>query len=189
MSNPFEKVSPGDPLSVPAQLQNTLIEMAQAYLRGEFRRPKPARRAGDDYNVIFIRNDSGADVDRFGVLAITDAAILPSESLAAFQADTPLAGDIPTPADLGRFAILLGPIGDGQTGLALAAGVAVVQVDDGDGSTDFADVADGVTDSLEGNSAGAARILWRAAGRASSGQSCDSAGPARRRGNTRIRDT
>lgn len=165
MADPFAPITPGQPLpGIPARAWNLFLESGADFARK--RKTYKSGEAGtpDDANVIYLRNDSGEAVPRFGVLALFEPAILPSENLAAFQDQTPMTGDTPAaPDDLGRFAVLLEPIRADGFGLALVSGVVTVLVDAGDGSN-FADVADGVTDSLIANGGGAARILWRAAG-------------------------
>lgn len=165
MADPFKKVASGDPLDFPAQLYNLVVAAVQDYLRRINNGGAGQEAVARDGTIINVRNDTADNLDAFSVVALGDPVIDPNtDNLTSFQAGPILIGSTPTTADLGRFAITLAPIAADAIGLGIVAGVAVVQVDDGDGSTDFADVADGVTDSLEGNSSGAARILWRAAG-------------------------
>jgi hypothetical protein len=162
--NPFAKVKPGDEQDIPAAAYNAFVDAALARLR-----PAGGSGAGKDSipfdtNTILIVNNSGAAVDRFGVLAFREPEIDPSEALEAFQEDPILDAVAPTADDLGKFCVLLEPIAAGGLGRAMVSGIVTVMIDDGDGSEEFCDCVAGVSDSLERNSAGAGRVLWRAAG-------------------------
>ncbi len=166
MDDPFKKVASGDALDYPAKLHNLVIDTVRDYLKrinsggaGDASLPR-------DGTIINILNNTGDDLDAFTVVALGDPVIDPdTENLQSFQGGPILEGNAPVlPDDLGRFAILPAPLAADAIGTGIVAGVAVVQVDDGDGSTDFADVDDDVTDNLVGNSGGTAKILWRAEG-------------------------
>lgn len=112
-----------------------------------------------------IQNDSGDDLDAFSVLGISGSYFDPTDTDEArsFQnAEPVLVGDTPAEPDhVGKFAILLEPLADGQVGMACVAGVCQVKVD---GTGDYADIKDGETSYLKAGSSGLARVLWRAAG-------------------------
>jgi hypothetical protein len=73
-------------------------------------------------------------------------------------------GISPTVADhLGRFAVLLEPVKQGDIGPACVAGVCIVHVDVQDEDHEYADIADGRY-RLATSDSGTARILWKEGG-------------------------
>lgn len=121
--------------------------------------PLPANR---DLTIIKVRNDTGADVPRYGVLGLDDPLILPSDNEIEFQRIVACSGGLPmTGAHEGKFAVALEPIAPDKIGQAAIAGVVPVKVlvDPGD-LKPFADIQSGSTGRLADADHGSARILW-----------------------------
>ncbi len=164
--DPFRKVVSGEKfVTLPAEAWNGFID---AYLDLRQRRhnqaaPRGAVQYGAD--IIKVRNDSGGDVDRFGVLGIDEPLILPADDLEAFQERVAVSGITPTTAaHQGKFVILLEPLAAGETGDAWAAGVAIVKLSVASTTDQFADVKNSDSTMLATGSSGAAQIEWKEPG-------------------------
>lgn len=112
--------------------------------------------------VILARNDSGSDVDRFGVLGIDEPLVLPSDGLVEFQSRVAMSCVAPTVDHAGRFAVLLAPAKAGDIVRAAVSGATIAMVDVVSSTHTHADAASGETEHLVSGDAGAARILWAA---------------------------
>lgn len=165
MADNFKRVAKGDPISAAAW--NALVGLARGLQEGHAEvgyRPGevPLSRAR---TVMFIRNDSGADLSRFGVLGITGVFPTPDEAEASFKAGPILTGTTPAVGSHeGRFAVVLEPIEDGKIGQAVVSGVTVAFVDVIDTTHTHCDIKDDDQDSLESATGGSAVILWKDSG-------------------------
>jgi len=163
----MKKVQPGDQLKIPAETFNTFIDAARAYRTGRqnlgvFSRPEPC-----DRNVVRIKNNSGADRDRFDVLGIDTPLFIYADNPTEFQNRPALKGVAPTLADqLGRVAVLLEPASAGAIARAVISGIVPckVYVNINTAVPAWADIEAGTMNHLVAKSSGTARVLWRAAG-------------------------
>jgi hypothetical protein len=123
---------------------------------------EPARR---NTNIVTVKNNSGGDVNRFGVLGINDALFTPTDNGDLFKSRVIINGDTPSALHQGRFVVLLEPIADGKLGRGYVAGTIPCKIDVIDTSHDFADVkpADDVSLKSRGGY-GSARILYKESG-------------------------
>lgn len=158
----FKKVNPGQPLRIPAEAWNAMLDVV-------------ARSKGDSIGLggqgftgadsVLVRNDSGSDVDRFGVLEVDGPLILPSDNLDEFQRQTALSGITPSGTDNAVLAILWEPAADGEIARATMDGLAVVQVDVTDAGHGYADANTGDTANLLSQAAASPQqILWKESG-------------------------
>ena len=167
MADPFRKVSPGQPLAIPAEAWNASMDAARDFQRRQRRWGSTSPAVASDSAIIIVRNDSGANRARFDVLGIDSPIFSPDDNLDTFKGRVALCGITPAVADhLGRFVVLLEPIKNGQLGAAQVSGVcpARITVAAGDTAWRFADVYDGQPGSLKPCRIGSATILWKAAG-------------------------
>ncbi len=161
----MKKVQSGDPLKIPAATFNTLIDVArdhQASRQNAKRRPEmPVPLPGV---VLTVRNDSGADADRFDVLGLGSPVFEPTDNKADFSRGVVMDAKTPDdPTHRGAFVVLLEPIADGAVGRAIVQGLAYVQVDISDNDIDeWAEIEDAETGNLKAGVTGSAKILWRA---------------------------
>ena len=160
MAGSMKKVLPGDPLEISADTFNTLIDVAQAHKSNHRSTSRQRQIFQTPPNIALVLNDSGADRNRFDVLGITGPILTPAENIDSFQNRVSLNGGAPGASDSGRFVILAEPIADGAIGRAYVDGVCPVRVEMDDESHGFADVSDGVTDTLLSASSGTAQLLW-----------------------------
>lgn len=158
----FKKVSPGQPLSIPAAAYNAFIDAALAYKQSQLSQAKGGL-SGAQPNVL-VRNESGQNVPRFGVLGIYDPVILPAVNAQEFQNRIALRGGVPQP---GRaFCISQEPIAAGAIGRCLVSGPTPVKVSiyDPDPEAQWAEPAQNNLQALRTYRGGSMRILWREPG-------------------------
>jgi hypothetical protein len=108
-----------------------------------------------------IKNGSGSAVARFGVLGISDVAIHPSDNSDEWMNEIVLVGVTPTTASYtGKFAVCVGPIADGEIGLAWIDGTFPCSVNVTTAGFLRADVKNSDATKLQSGATGAAQILW-----------------------------
>jgi hypothetical protein len=119
------KVSPGQPLRLSADAFNAFVDAAAAHQAGRLGQTSPGgNTTAPSGGVILVRNDSGADRERFAVLGLDTPLILPGDNLAAFQERVAFRCVVPTvDAHARRIAVLQEPIPVGGIGRALVHGV------------------------------------------------------------------
>jgi len=130
MGDTFRKVRDGEKLRIPARTYNAMVDAAQDFIN---RKNNVSSETGNHLpaNMVYVKNDSGANVDRFNVLGIAGSAILPGGSDASnffrsvvFSGVTPLLPDHRG----GNFVITAEPIANGSVGLGYISGVIQVKV-------------------------------------------------------------
>jgi len=129
-----KKVTGGEPFKPSARAWNSFIDAAEDFKRrtagfrqGEAPPPLPA-------GWVYVRNDSGADRERFEVLGLDEPLIERDDEQAflEFAATPAFVGSTPNwdRHKGGRFCVLQEPIGDGKIGRAVATGITPVCVPD-----------------------------------------------------------
>jgi len=166
MGDPFRKVSPGDPLVIPAAAYNTFVDTARDYLDRRNDQGQEAHPAARDSGIVLVRNDAGEDVtSRFAVLGIDGPVIAPADNADEFANRVILSGKVPYVAThAGRFIILLEPLAAGAIGYGVVSGVTAAKVDVADEDHAFADVENENWSQLKSGATGAAQILWKESG-------------------------
>lgn len=170
MGDDLRKVRPGDPLRIPARAYNAFVDAAL-----ETKRRQQDRRAGELWDggrsfigggVVAVRNDSGADLERYHALAIDGPLFVPGEDgpEKSFQNRLAFKGITPTDATRpGSFAIAREPIPRGEVGLCVVHGVTPARVLIEDEEHAFAEVAPDES-VLTSAGSGSAAILWKEQG-------------------------
>lgn len=161
----FRRARAGEPLDIPARDWNRVCEAARSYYEGLGERfgkqPLPTSRQ----DLVWIRNDTGSDLDAWSVVGVDAPVFLPAENPDTFGRPVALKGGIPVLVQhLHRLAILIEPVVTNELGRAVMAGVTAAKVDVVDASHRYADVKDGVSNCLASSAAGTAQILWKEAG-------------------------
>jgi hypothetical protein len=115
--------------------------------------------------LVCVVNDSGYDIDRYGVLAVPDVLYAPDGTLGleAFLRQPILKGSAPA-ADCDPFVVAQQPIPVGAAGWAMAVGVTPVQISVADAADTHADSSSDETTLLASGKAGPARILYKQSG-------------------------
>lgn len=115
------------------------------------------------YTWCLAKNDSGSDVPRWGVLAITGLEITPTSetggATAEFERLPVLTGDTPSEGDT-SWCVAVEPIADGKIGRVAVAGVVQAKVDIDNADHEFVKVGDSVDELVTGTD-GQGAILWK----------------------------
>jgi len=167
MGDAMKKVKPGDPLTIPAATFNTFVDSARDYLQRRHGQGQQATPSGRHNCTIPIRNDSGADRERYEVLGIDSPIFDPASDEEAFKNTPALSAVTPAEDDhAGKFVVLLEPVAAGEIALGIAAGAVPVRLDvpDEDYPYRLAEVTDGSAANLTAVKVGSAAILWREGG-------------------------
>jgi hypothetical protein len=167
MADPFRKVRTGDPLRIPAAAYNAFIDAAHLARRIDPDALRDPALPGAREHLVLVRNDSGEDLPRFGILGIAGPIIEPGAegNEDEFKRRAAIIGAAITATDeyVGRFVVAREPIASGRIGWAVIRGAtpAMVNVIDEDHGH-----ADTYPDEqfLRSGFTGAARILWKEPG-------------------------
>lgn len=115
------------------------------------------------YTWCLAKNDSGSDVPRWGVLAITGMEIEPTSeaggATAEFERLPVVTGDTPSDGDA-AWCVAVEPIADGKVGRVAVAGVVQAKVEIDDEDDEFVKVGDSVDELVTGTE-GQGAILWK----------------------------
>lgn len=132
MADPLRKVRRGEPLSIPAEAWNRLIDIARA--DGSDRLLAGAEQAAGrrDLDVALVKNTSARDLPLWGGIALGPPVFPPASGETGslpqdFAERTVLEGREPT-ACAGRGAILLQPLAPGAIGRAVVSGILCCRV-------------------------------------------------------------
>ena len=154
----FKKRSSGDPFVMKAPLYNALIDAArqtkqnQHDVAGNF---QPDHRSS---TIVPIRNGSGADKTRGGILGIAGPIIGPSDNFDEFLHKVALEGAAPTLAHVARWSVLIEPIAAGAIGRAVVSGLAACQIKMRNDKHQYVEINS--SGELESGDSGSARIVW-----------------------------
>jgi len=161
MGDALKKVQSGDRLKIPAATFNAMIDAARDHQQRQQGREQTSLPAFRQSGIVLVRNDSGADRDRFDVLGIDSVVISPDDNLDAFKNRVALAGVTPSVGQhSGRFVVLLGPAAAGAIVTGCVSGVCVAKVKVRDEADEYADVTDGQS-YLTSGPRGSAQILYK----------------------------
>lgn len=119
----FRQVATGDRISIAADTWNRVLRATQ--WAESFQRNAGAGlvRTPVDFGRAQVKNSSGVDVSRFGVLGIDSVPFTPDDNEAGFLSGIKFTGDKPTWKRAQSFAIALEPIKDGTYGLCQFTGL------------------------------------------------------------------
>lgn len=166
MPEDFRHVHPNYQLKISAPTWNAILDSALAHRQGRLGNVgQGAARANHWGNLVEIKNNSGSNVDRFGVLGIDGPIITPSTNLDEFKLRIYLSGTTPSSSShKGKFVVCRDAIPDGDTGKAWIAGVCPAYVNINSTSDETCDVKDSNASQLDSTNGGSAQILWKDSG-------------------------
>lgn len=155
---PFHSV--GNPFPNNQRTVNAMIEGAKKANNP----PKPQKAVGREVipsSYVTVKNNTGSDVERFGVMGIGDVEITFATNEGQFKKLVYMDGETPA-ADTheGRFVVALESIPDGQVGRCAYAGLVQCQINVRNQYHDRADIKDTDLTQLDSGHVGAAKILW-----------------------------
>lgn len=158
------RVSPGQRIeSIPAAMFNGWQDAAE-FTRQQRVFAANVGSGSGEAGIVRIRNDSGSDVDRFGILGLAGIVFTPDDNADAFKTSPVLKGITPTAAELERFVILQEPVSADQIGRGLLLGISAVEIDVVHEDDDYADVIAGDATKLRSQPYGASWIAYKEAG-------------------------
>lgn len=159
--DPLKKVQAGERLEIPADAWNAFLDAVRWVRQQQHSRDQEAGAEFRQTGIVKVKNQSGADRERFDILGASAPIILPSENLQEFKNRVTLSGVVPTTDHLGEFLILLEPLKAGVIGRGIVAGVSLARLLVNPSQLyDFAQVIPGNAHALRNVPAGSARVLW-----------------------------
>jgi hypothetical protein len=142
------------------QYYNRLVDLSREERSRRYNQGPGAIFDPADHCEVTVRNQSGRDVARFGVLGLTSPLVKPADNLDEYKAVVNFDGVTPTDPRF-PFCILLEDLPAGVIGRGLVAGVTPCRVT---GAGDFAAPVAGSVAALQCGEGGGARVLWAEAG-------------------------
>ena len=160
----MRKVRPGESLQIPAKAYNAFVDAARYVRDLQHSIGGAPLRATHGQTIVLVKNASGSDLPRFGVLEITGVVFSPTDDADGFKSGPVLSGVAPSGNLVGNFVVAMDPIAAGELGRAVVGGLSVAYLNVIDAAHEYADTASGVTATLRTCPAGAARIIWKESG-------------------------
>ena len=117
----FNHVHPGQPLGISAEAHNAMLDAARAHRQAGTLAGREAARAVADRGVIWVRNNTGAALDQFGVVAIGLPIITADANENEFKQRVTFEGGTPAASDTGQFAVVIEAIPAGTKVVKFAA--------------------------------------------------------------------
>lgn len=160
--DPRQHVLPGQPMRLAAEQinrLNALTRTSAGMAGGTLASPEPAR------NIVLLRNDSGSDIPRWGVLEVSGVVFDPSSndaSKASFEDQPVIVGVTPTDAAK-PFAIAVEPIPKASIGRVALSGVVQAKIEVVSESH-LAAKSKGSSSEIQSADDGPAKILWKSSG-------------------------
>ena len=130
MPSNFQRLKAGQPWRVTQATADAIIESAEQYAQHSHDPvglPPPEYRFEGE--ILDVRNDSGAALNRFSVVGLDNALITDDKNLLEFQNFPRFSALTPKwPDHVGRYGVLIEPIAANAIGKCLVSGVVPVQV-------------------------------------------------------------
>lgn len=160
----ISRVSAGDE-SVPAASWNEIRAIVNQLKEQLLGNKVPKGTSFKHSGIVKVLNVGGSTLDQFDVVGLREAAFDPTGGARAFlQNPVVFKGSRPNCDHVGKFAVLLQPIKDGEVGLAIASGIAQVQIEIENEDHLFADITPDDASKLTSCENGSAQILWHVPG-------------------------
>ena len=160
MGDQFRKVQPGDPLKIPAEAWNALVDLTQAYKNQQHDLLSQTEGTVRQSNLAKVRNQTGVDLDRFSIVALGTPIITPSANLKEFKRQVSFQGLVPNAATGSQFGVLLEPLKNNMIGTAVVAGCVITRVSTGSTTYSCAETISGQNSYLRNVPHGPASVLW-----------------------------
>ena len=165
MGDTMKKVRTGDPLRIPAATFNTFIDAARDFQQRQRNTVQLPQVSSASEGIVLVKNNSGADCPRFGILGVDGVLYDPVSNPERFKNSTAVVGVTPVETNhKGKFVVLLEPLKDGGIGRARISGTTCVQLNVLSEGHTHADVEEGQSAQLKSDVSGSAVILWKETG-------------------------
>jgi hypothetical protein len=159
----FSQATRGEPLRIGADQWNAHQETAVRVREGGKTSNRPKAIARPNGTLVLVQNTSGAPIDRFHALAISEPCVTPVQRESEFLSGLILKGVKPTSATKGRWCVVQESIRADGFGLAIASGATICRVTLPTKGDTSVETTNGTTIPVGGNT-GLATILWVAGG-------------------------
>jgi len=156
MPDPFRQVNQGEELVIPAVAWNQMLRVAASSVSPSF---DSSQQILQSFNEILVQNDSGVDLDRFGVLAIDNPLITPTANENEFLSRVLISGVAVAAENKADFVYALEPIPNGKIGRCMIRGEVTGTIKVRDVRHRFATPVVGSA-VLESSSVGPVRLHW-----------------------------
>ena len=103
MGDQFRKVLPGDPLKIPAEAWNALVDLSQDQKNQRHDQLSQTEGTSRQTTLAKVRNQTGVDLDRFSIVALGAPIITPAANLTEFKRQVSFQGLVPSTGTGPRF--------------------------------------------------------------------------------------
>ncbi len=110
MGDQFRKVQPGDPLKIPAEAWNALVDLSRLQKNQRHDQLAEAEGTSRQTTLAKVRNQTGIDLERFSIVALGTPIITPAANLVEFKRQISFQGIVPSATTGPRFGVLLEPL-------------------------------------------------------------------------------
>jgi hypothetical protein len=156
----FRKVLPGDPLKIPAEAWNALVDLSQDQKNQRHDQLSHAEGTSRQTSLAKVRNQTGVDLDRFSIVALGTPIITPAANLKEFKRQVSFQGLVPGAGTGPRFGVLLEPLKNSLIGTAAIGGCVITRVSVGAVAYTAAETIVGQNGYLRSVPHGPASVLW-----------------------------
>jgi hypothetical protein len=160
MGGPFQKVQPRDPLKIPAEAWNALMDLSQFQRNQRHNQLSESEGTSRQTTLAKIRNQTGVALDRFSIVALGTPMITADDNLGEFQRQTNFQGLLPAASTGPRFGVLLEPLPPNRIGTAAVSGCVIARVAVGTHVYAAVETVPGESGFLRNVPHGPASILW-----------------------------
>ncbi|MFO0449981.1 MAG: hypothetical protein ACK52I_15185 [Pseudomonadota bacterium] len=160
MGDQFRKVQPGDPLKIPAEAWNALVDLSQQQKNQRHDQLSESEGTSRQTTLAKVRNQTGVDLDRFSIVALGTPIITPAENLREFKRQVSFQGLVPSAGTGTHFGVLLEPLKNNLIGTAAIAGCVLTRVLIGSVAYTCAETVAGQNGYLRSVPHGPASVLW-----------------------------
>jgi hypothetical protein len=160
MGGPFRKVQSGEPLQIPAEAWNALMDLSQAHRNQRHNQQNHTEGTLRQTTLAKVRNHTGVDLDRFSIMALGNPILSPDDNLNEFQRQSTFQGLLPSANTGSRFGVLLEPLKPNMIGTAVVSGCVIVRVSVDGQIYDCVEPVPGQPSFLRNVPHGPASILW-----------------------------
>jgi hypothetical protein len=160
MGDQFHKVMPGDPLKIPAEAWNALVDLSQQRKNQQHDLLSQADGTSRQTTLAKVRNLTGVDLDRFSIVALGTPIITPTANLKEFKRQISFQGLVPSAGTGPRFGVLLEPLKNNLIGTVAVAGCVITRVSVGATAYAYAETVAGQNGYLRSVPHGPSSVLW-----------------------------
>ena len=160
MGEQFRKVMPGDPLKIPAEAWNALVDLSQQQKNQQHDLISQTEGTSRQTTLAKVRNQTGVDLDRFSIVALGTPIITPTANLKEFKRQISFQGLVPSAGTGPRFGVLLEPLKNNLIGTVAVAGCVITRVSVGATAYACAETVNGQNGYLRSVPHGPSSVLW-----------------------------